>query len=91
MNVPENLKYTDDHEWIKVDGDTALIGVNQEIRKLQNQFVADGQALHTVHCWSDRGEFSCTAFIHGLSLLSHKLHVNIHWRFGEPEHGKNKV
>jgi glycine cleavage system H protein len=27
MNVPENLKYTDDHEWIKVDGDTAVIGV----------------------------------------------------------------
>lgn len=27
MNVPENLKYTTDHEWVKVDGDTALIGV----------------------------------------------------------------
>ncbi len=27
MNVPSNLKYTDDHEWIKVDGDTATIGV----------------------------------------------------------------
>ena len=27
MNVPENLKYTTDHEWIKVDGNTALIGV----------------------------------------------------------------
>jgi glycine cleavage system H protein len=27
MNVPENLKYTKDHEWLKVDGDTALVGV----------------------------------------------------------------
>ncbi len=27
MNVPSNLKYTDDHEWIKVDGDTATVGV----------------------------------------------------------------
>ena len=27
MNIPENLKYTKDHEWIKVDGDTATIGV----------------------------------------------------------------
>lgn len=29
MNVPSNLKYTDDHEWIKVDGDTATIGVTE--------------------------------------------------------------
>ena len=27
MNIPENLKYTKDHEWIKVDGDTATIGI----------------------------------------------------------------
>lgn len=27
MNIPENLKYTDDHEWVKVDGDVATIGV----------------------------------------------------------------
>ena len=27
MNIPENLLYTEDHEWIKVDGDFAYIGV----------------------------------------------------------------
>jgi glycine cleavage system H protein len=27
MNIPENLKYTKDHEWIKVDGDEALVGI----------------------------------------------------------------
>jgi glycine cleavage system H protein len=27
MNFPENLKYTKDHEWILVDGDTATVGV----------------------------------------------------------------
>jgi glycine cleavage system H protein len=27
MNFPENLHYTKDHEWIKVDGDTATIGI----------------------------------------------------------------
>jgi glycine cleavage system H protein len=27
MNVPSNLKYTKDHEWIKVDGDVATVGV----------------------------------------------------------------
>ena len=27
MNVPANLKYTEDHEWVKVDGDVAVVGI----------------------------------------------------------------
>lgn len=27
MNIPENLRYTKEHEWIRMDGDTALIGI----------------------------------------------------------------
>ena len=27
MNVPEDLKYTKDHEWIKIEGDEATIGI----------------------------------------------------------------
>ena len=27
MNVPSNLKYTKDHEWISIDGDIATIGI----------------------------------------------------------------
>ena len=27
MNIPENLKYTKDHEWIKTEGDIAVIGI----------------------------------------------------------------
>ena len=27
MNVPNDLKYTNDHEWVKIDGDTATIGI----------------------------------------------------------------
>ncbi|MCF8228269.1 MAG: glycine cleavage system protein GcvH [Bacteroidales bacterium] len=27
MNIPENLKFTKDHEWIKVEGDEAYIGI----------------------------------------------------------------
>ncbi|HKJ06105.1 MAG TPA: glycine cleavage system protein GcvH [Flavobacteriaceae bacterium] len=27
MNIPSNLKYTKDHEWIKVEGNTATIGI----------------------------------------------------------------
>jgi len=27
MNIPKELKYTKDHEWIKVDGNTGYIGI----------------------------------------------------------------
>lgn len=27
MNLPENLRYTKDHEWIRVEGDEAVIGI----------------------------------------------------------------
>lgn len=29
MNVPETLKYTKDHEWIKVEGNTGIIGITE--------------------------------------------------------------
>lgn len=27
MNIPADLKYTQDHEWVRVDGDVAIVGV----------------------------------------------------------------
>jgi glycine cleavage system H protein len=27
MSIPEGLKYTKDHEWVKIDGNTAVIGI----------------------------------------------------------------
>ena len=27
MNIPADLKYTKDHEWVKVEGDTATVGI----------------------------------------------------------------
>lgn len=27
MNIPENLKYTKEHEWVSVDGDIATVGI----------------------------------------------------------------
>lgn len=29
MNFPENLKYSKDHEWIRVEGDVAYIGISE--------------------------------------------------------------
>ncbi len=33
MNIPENLKYTKDHEWLKVDGDEAVVGITDFAQK----------------------------------------------------------
>ena len=29
MNFPANLKYTDDHEWVKIEGEIATIGITE--------------------------------------------------------------
>ena len=33
MNIPQELKYTKDHEWIKIDGDVATIGITNFAQK----------------------------------------------------------
>ena len=33
MNVPANLKYTKEHEWISLDGDVATIGITDFAQK----------------------------------------------------------
>ncbi|NER09502.1 glycine cleavage system H protein [Muriicola jejuensis] len=27
MNIPSDLKYTKDHEWVRIEGDTATVGI----------------------------------------------------------------
>jgi glycine cleavage system H protein len=29
MNIPDNLKYTKDHEWVRVEGDAAYVGITE--------------------------------------------------------------
>lgn len=29
MNLPKNLKYSKDHEWVKVDGNIAIVGITE--------------------------------------------------------------
>lgn len=33
MNFPENLRYTKEHEWVKLEGDTATIGITDFAQK----------------------------------------------------------
>lgn len=50
MNIPENLKYTKDHEWIKVEGNVATIGITDYAQNELGDIVyvdveTDGDAL----------------------------------------------
>ncbi len=29
MELPENLKFTEDHEWIRIEGDIAVVGITE--------------------------------------------------------------
>ena len=29
MNIPEGLKYTREHEWVKLEGDVAIVGITE--------------------------------------------------------------
>ncbi|MFT6983457.1 MAG: glycine cleavage system H protein [Crocinitomicaceae bacterium] len=29
MNIPQDLKYTKDHEWVRIDGDVATVGITE--------------------------------------------------------------
>ncbi|GJM59636.1 MULTISPECIES: glycine cleavage system protein GcvH [Persicobacter] len=33
MNIPAELKYTKDHEWIRIEGNTAIVGVTDFAQK----------------------------------------------------------
>ncbi|MDQ6979608.1 MAG: glycine cleavage system protein GcvH [Mariprofundaceae bacterium] len=33
MSIPENLKYTKDHEWVRIDGDEAAFGVSDHAQE----------------------------------------------------------
>ncbi|MCB0760281.1 MAG: glycine cleavage system protein GcvH [Flavobacteriales bacterium] len=33
MNIPADLKYTRDHEWIRIDGDVATVGITDFAQK----------------------------------------------------------
>ena len=39
MNVPANLKYSSDHEWCRIEGDTAVIGITDFAQRQLGDFV----------------------------------------------------
>ena len=39
MNFPEELKYTQDHEWIHIEGETAIVGITDYAQKELGEIV----------------------------------------------------
>lgn len=59
MNLPETLKYTKDHEWVKVEGNIAYIGITDFAQKelgdivyveieTEGESVSEGEVFGTV-------------------------------------------
>ena len=39
MNIPTNLKYTKDHEWVSIEGDVATVGITDFAQKVLGDIV----------------------------------------------------
>jgi glycine cleavage system H protein len=59
MNVPDNCKYTDKHEWIRIEGDKAYIGITDYAQgelgdivyieiETEGEKLASGEAFGTI-------------------------------------------
>jgi len=54
MNIPSNLKFTEDHEWVKVDGDIATVGITDYAQQQLGDIVF--VEIETVGETFDKGE-----------------------------------
>ena len=54
MNIPSNLKFTEDHEWVKVDGDIATVGITDYAQQQLGDIVF--VEIETVGETLDKGE-----------------------------------
>ena len=48
MNFPADLKYTKDHEWIRVDGDVAYVGITDYAQGELGEVVAKEEVFGTI-------------------------------------------
>lgn len=39
MNIPKELHYTEDHEWVRVEGDVAIVGITDYAQKELDELV----------------------------------------------------
>ena len=53
MNFPSELKYTKDHEWIRVEGDTAFVGITDYAQQELGEIVFVDISVEAVKTVSD--------------------------------------
>ena len=61
MNIPENLKYTKDHEWIKIQGDEAFVGITDFAQGELGDIVF--VEIETRGFWNYRGSKNCIGYV----------------------------
>ena len=49
MNIPENLKYTKDHEWISIEEDIATVGITDYAQRELGDIVYIEVELSLIH------------------------------------------
>ena len=47
MNFPNNVKYTEEHEWIRVEGDIAYVGISDYAQE-QGETLEKGEVFGTI-------------------------------------------
>ena len=59
MNTPSNLKYTKDHEWVKLEGNVVTVGITDfaqgelgDIVYLEGTITVEINKLGSKHSWS---------------------------------------
>jgi glycine cleavage system H protein len=59
MNIPANLKYTKDHEWVSLEGDVATVGIAFCSKRTRDIVYVEvetlDQTLEKMRFWYSRG------------------------------------
>ena len=72
------------------DFSSALVIIEKHIQSSKASHISKtGAVLNTIYNRSDQGEFLCTAFLDGLSVLSEKHDLNMFWEMGPANHNKD--
>ena len=77
MNIPESLKYTKEHEWIRIEGDVAVVGITDFAQGELGELVyveveTVGQTVEKDEIFGSCGATRCSAWSgqHSFSEIS---------------------
>ena len=58
MKFPENLRYTKDHEWVKLKGDTAIVGITSSLDIVKEKLLDETNVFRKLFGVSKKRESS---------------------------------